>query len=40
MCRLGHIQGVTGGVIGEGTRLADHTGIGSRESVIEIEGCL
>jgi UDP-N-acetylglucosamine diphosphorylase / glucose-1-phosphate thymidylyltransferase / UDP-N-acetylgalactosamine diphosphorylase / glucosamine-1-phosphate N-acetyltransferase / galactosamine-1-phosphate N-acetyltransferase len=37
---IGSHSRVTDSVIGEGTRLADHTGIGSRESVIEIEGCL
>jgi glucose-1-phosphate thymidylyltransferase len=37
---LGSHSRVTDSVIGEGTRLADHTGIGPRESVIEIEGCL
>jgi UDP-N-acetylglucosamine diphosphorylase / glucose-1-phosphate thymidylyltransferase / UDP-N-acetylgalactosamine diphosphorylase / glucosamine-1-phosphate N-acetyltransferase / galactosamine-1-phosphate N-acetyltransferase len=34
---LGSHSRVTDSVIGEGTRLADHTGIGPRESVIEIE---
>lgn len=37
---LGSHSRVTDSVIGEGTRLSDHTGIGSRECVIEIEGCL
>ncbi|MEI6841564.1 MAG: sugar phosphate nucleotidyltransferase [Methanomicrobiales archaeon] len=37
---LGSHSRVSDSVIGEGTRLADHTGIGSRNSVIEIEGCL
>jgi glucose-1-phosphate thymidylyltransferase len=37
---LGSHTRVTDSVIGEGTRLADHTGIGPRESVVEIEGCL
>jgi UDP-N-acetylglucosamine diphosphorylase / glucose-1-phosphate thymidylyltransferase / UDP-N-acetylgalactosamine diphosphorylase / glucosamine-1-phosphate N-acetyltransferase / galactosamine-1-phosphate N-acetyltransferase len=36
---LGSHSRVTESVIGEGTRLSDHTGIGSRDSVIEIEGC-
>ena len=37
---IGSHSRVTDSVIGEGTRLSDHTGIGSRESVIEIEGCM
>ena len=37
---LGSHSRVTDSVIGEGTRLSDHTGIGSREGVMEIEGCL
>jgi glucose-1-phosphate thymidylyltransferase len=37
---LGSHSRVTGSVIGEGTRLSDHTGIGPRDSVIEIDGCL
>jgi UDP-N-acetylglucosamine diphosphorylase / glucose-1-phosphate thymidylyltransferase / UDP-N-acetylgalactosamine diphosphorylase / glucosamine-1-phosphate N-acetyltransferase / galactosamine-1-phosphate N-acetyltransferase len=37
---IGSHSRVTDSVIGEGTRLADHTGIGSRNSVIEVEGCL
>jgi UDP-N-acetylglucosamine diphosphorylase / glucose-1-phosphate thymidylyltransferase / UDP-N-acetylgalactosamine diphosphorylase / glucosamine-1-phosphate N-acetyltransferase / galactosamine-1-phosphate N-acetyltransferase len=37
---IGSHSRVTESVIGEGTRLADHTGIGSRESVIEVERCL
>jgi glucose-1-phosphate thymidylyltransferase len=37
---IGSHSRVTDSVIGEGTRLEDHTGIGPRESIIEIEGCL
>jgi UDP-N-acetylglucosamine diphosphorylase / glucose-1-phosphate thymidylyltransferase / UDP-N-acetylgalactosamine diphosphorylase / glucosamine-1-phosphate N-acetyltransferase / galactosamine-1-phosphate N-acetyltransferase len=37
---LGSHSRVTVSVIGEGTRLAHHTGIEPRDSVIEIEGCL
>ena len=37
---LGSHSRVTDSVIGEGVRLSDHIGIGSRESVIEIAGCL
>jgi UDP-N-acetylglucosamine diphosphorylase/glucosamine-1-phosphate N-acetyltransferase len=37
---IGSHSRVTDSVIGEGTKLGDHTGIGNRHSVIEIEGCL
>jgi len=37
---IGTHSRVTESVIGEGTRLSDHTGIGPRDNVIEIEGCL
>ncbi len=37
---IGSHSRLTDSVIGEGTRLADHTGIGSHDHIIEIEGCL